>query len=52
VFTSINLATALWHHGPEMYRRTQQLGLSWPTLAASDLGDLIAFLNSSPEGKH
>jgi cytochrome c2 len=52
VFTSITLATALWHHGPEMYRKTQQLGLSWPTLAASDLGDLIAFLNSSPEAKH
>jgi cytochrome c551/c552 len=52
VFTSITLAAALWRHGPEMYRKTQQLGLSWPQLAESDLGDLIAFLNSSPEGRH
>ncbi|MBI1739507.1 MAG: cytochrome c [Acidobacteriales bacterium] len=47
VFTSITLATALWRHGPDMYRKTQQLGLPWPMLSESDLGDLIAFLNSS-----
>jgi cytochrome c2 len=48
-FTSVTIATALWRHGPEMYRRTRELGLSWPALAPNDVGDLIAFLNTSPE---
>ncbi len=48
-FTSVAMATALWRHGPEMYRRTQNLGLPWPKLGDHDLGDLFAFLNSSPE---
>lgn len=48
-FTSVAMATALWRHGPEMYRRTQNLGLPWPKLGENDLGDLFAFLNSPPE---
>jgi hypothetical protein len=32
-----------------MYRRTRDLGLPWPLLAENDVGDLIAFLNTSPE---
>jgi cytochrome c2 len=46
---SVLLATALWRHGPEMYRRTQSLGIPWPMLEENDLGDLFAFLNASPE---
>ncbi len=46
---SITLATALWRHGPEMYRRTQDMGMPWPKLSENDLGDLFAFLNSSME---
>ncbi len=46
---SVTLATALWAHGPEMYRRTQSLGIAWPKLDENDLGDLFAFLNSAPE---
>ena len=46
---SITLATALWRHGPEMYRHTQTLGIPWPKLNENDLGDLFAFLNSSTE---
>jgi mono/diheme cytochrome c family protein len=45
---SVALATALWRHGPEMYRRTQTLGIAWPKLDENDLGDLFTFLNSSP----
>lgn len=48
---SIALATALWRHGPEMYRRTQDLGIPWPKLNENDLGDLFAFLNSPRERK-
>lgn len=49
---SVSLATALWRHGPEMYRRTQSLGIAWPKLEDNDLGDLFAFLNSPPEEPH
>jgi cytochrome c len=47
--TTINLATGLWVHGPEMYRRTQQLKVPWPVLSETDVGHLVAFLNASPE---
>ena len=47
-FTGVTLATALWHHGPDMYQRTRTLGLPWPKLAESDVGDLAAFLNTPP----
>jgi len=45
-YNSISLATALWRHGNGMYRQSQKMGLSWPTLAEGDVGDLLAFLNS------
>ena len=45
------MAAALWRHGPAMYRRAQDLGVPWPMLAEKDVGDLIAFLNTAPEGK-
>jgi mono/diheme cytochrome c family protein len=48
-FTSVTMATALWRHGPAMYRRTRDLGLQWPLLGENDVGDLITFLNTSPE---
>lgn len=45
-FNSIGLAAALWGHGPAMYKRARSLGLPWPTLAETDVGDLITFLNT------
>ena len=50
-FGSVEIATALWSHGPDMYRQVQALGLSWPKLRENDLGDLIAFLNAPPQEK-
>jgi cytochrome c2 len=50
-YTSISFATALWRHGPRMYERASRLGLKWPTLSEGDVGDLITFLKSSPEGR-
>ena len=47
--TQVTLAKALWSHGPRMYQRSQELGLGWPTLKESDLGHLLAFLNTPPE---
>lgn len=48
-FSSIGLAAALWGHGPGMYKRARNLGRPWPTLAETDVGDLITFLNTLPE---
>lgn len=47
--TSVTLAEALWSHGPRMYEKAKELGLGWPALKESDLGHLLAFLNSPPE---
>ena len=46
--TPVTLARALWHHGPRIYQRTQELGMDWPTLEENDLGHLMAFLNAPP----
>ncbi len=47
-YSSVALAAALWQHGPKMFERAKDLGLPWPTLAESDAGDLMAFLNTVP----
>lgn len=46
--TTVTFAEAFWQHGPEMYRRAQQIGVPWPTLLESDVGNLLAFLNRPP----
>jgi cytochrome c2 len=51
-YNSISLATALWRHGQKMFRTAQQTGVGWPTLEESDIGDLLAFLNSPIERSH
>ncbi len=48
-YNSISLAVALWHHGQRMYAQTRLMGIGWPTLVESDVGDLLAFLNSPPK---
>lgn len=49
LLTQVTLAKALWAHGPRMYQRSRELGLGWPSLQESDLGHLLAFLNSPPQ---
>ena len=44
-FTTVSLASALWRHGPAMRVHAERLGIAWPTLEATDMGDLISFLN-------
>lgn len=48
-YTTVTLATSLWGHGERMLRQNQQLGLNWPTLLDSDVGDLLSFLNAPLE---
>lgn len=45
-YNSISLAVALWRHGQRMHAQTGPVGIGWPTLVESDVGDLLAFLNS------
>ncbi|MGA2982113.1 MAG: c-type cytochrome [Terriglobales bacterium] len=50
-FTTISFTVALWRHGPRMMDRAQELGIPWPTLRATDLGDLVSFLNAPARPK-
>ena len=50
-FTTISFTVALWRHGPRMIDRAQELGIPWPTLKATDVGDLVSFLNAPARPK-
>jgi cytochrome c2 len=50
-FTTISLTAALWLHGPRMIDRAEELGIPWPTLKATDIGNLVSFLNASAPPK-
>ena len=49
-YTTIALATGLWRHGPQMRERAQTENVPWPTLAESDIGNMLSFLSTPPEG--
>jgi len=46
VFTTTSFSAALWRHGPGMIDRADALGMPWPTLKPTDIGDLVSFLNA------
>jgi mono/diheme cytochrome c family protein len=50
----VQIATALWNHGPSMSAAMSERGIRRPTFSGYELGDLIAFLKSTsgrlPEG--
>ena len=48
-YNSITLATAVWKHGPKMYKQVKQNGFRWPTLQGAEVSDVIAFLNRPTE---
>lgn len=50
-FTAVRLASILWDHGAKMYQQSQKMGQAWPQLQDSDIGNLLAFLNSPVEEK-
>lgn len=49
--TTVSLTAALWSHGPAMRARAEHLGIPWPSLEATDMGDLISFLNDPARKK-
>jgi mono/diheme cytochrome c family protein len=50
-FTTVSFATALWKHGPKMIDRAEETGVAWPVLKATDIGDLVSFLNAPDRQK-
>jgi mono/diheme cytochrome c family protein len=48
--TPIQVATAMWNHGPAMAEAMQRRGLSRPTFSGAELRDLIAYLKSTSTG--
>ncbi|MFB3815906.1 MAG: c-type cytochrome [Terriglobales bacterium] len=50
-FTAVRLASILWRHGARMYQQNQKLGQNWPELEPTDIGNILAFLNSPVEEK-
>jgi cytochrome c2 len=50
-FTTISFTAALWRHGPRMIDRAEELGIPWPTLKPTDIGNLVSFLNAPARSK-
>jgi len=48
-YTAVGLAASLWEHGERMYRRSEQMGIGWPTLTTTDIGDILSYLNAPVE---
>jgi mono/diheme cytochrome c family protein len=45
-YTAVGLAASLWEHGERMYRRSEEMGIGWPTLTTGDVGDILSYLNA------
>jgi len=50
-YTTVSFTSALWKHGPRMINRAEALGVAWPRLEATDIGDLVTFLNTPQQTK-
>ena len=50
-YTAVSFTAALWQHGPKMVDRSVEMGIPWPTLKATDIGDLVSFLNAPAPAK-
>jgi mono/diheme cytochrome c family protein len=45
-YSDITMVAALWGHGPRMLEMMRQKKLEWPRFTATQMADLIAYLNS------
>ena len=48
-YTSARLASDLWKHGSRMHAQARKAGYVWPTIDESDIGNMLAFLNTPPQ---
>jgi mono/diheme cytochrome c family protein len=44
-FTTMNMVSVLWSHGPKMLDRMAGKGIQWPALTPAEMSDLAAYLN-------
>ena len=44
--SAVPIAAALWNHGPLMFTRMQQQGITWPRFLGGEVAALLEFLNS------
>ncbi len=44
------MIAALWGHGPAMLAEIRTRKLAWPRFRASEMADLVAYLNSPRSG--
>ncbi|MBI2815897.1 MAG: c-type cytochrome [Acidobacteria bacterium] len=44
--TPINIARAMWNHGPAMLQRMEKSAIAWPVFNSKELSDTLAFLKS------
>jgi mono/diheme cytochrome c family protein len=45
-YYAVQLAYTVWSHGPQMYRHMREQNILWPSLNETEMGDLLAFMNS------
>jgi cytochrome c2 len=45
-YSTIDMVSLLWKHGPAMLRKMQDKHVAWPQLSQSDMVNLIAYLNT------
>jgi len=50
-FTAATIVSVLWHHGPQMLDQMKSRGIAWPRFGASDMANLIAYLNEQNKVK-
>jgi hypothetical protein len=45
-YSPITMSAAIWRHGPAMFEKMKRENLAWPELNATEMSDLITYLNS------
>ena len=45
-YTVTDVTAGIWRHGPQVRRAMANQRMTWPHLAASDIADLVAWLNA------
>jgi mono/diheme cytochrome c family protein len=50
-YSASTMVSALWHHGPSMLDQMKTKGIAWPRFGASEMANLIAYLNAQNGGK-
>jgi cytochrome c2 len=45
--SSVEVVAAMWNHIPQMSKKMQEVGLSWPRINPGEMNDLIAYLLKS-----